>query len=361
MADPEEVKARQLSSLRALLSLAAGKSAFYRRLWAGFFNKCGSGASDASLIRLPASFEEFSAWPFTWPEDLQSDWTVFLCLGLGKVERMVSLPGRDVILESSGSTGNPKRLAFSAGDLENTVRYFSLTMGRLVKEGDRVLILLPAADRPASVSGLLGTALSRLKAACAAASWPVRPQAFSEEFLRFRPTQLVAAPAQLRVLHEHKPLRSILRGNIKNILSCTESMDETLKEALAQSWETEIFEYYASTESGYCGGIECPAHAGYHLDEADFYFEVVDPLSGGSLPEGVAGEVVMTTLKREAMPLVRYRTGDHAAMLPGPCPCGSRMRRLGRIRGRIRRLQGGFDVVNVRKGGYRARYTGDSL
>jgi phenylacetate-coenzyme A ligase PaaK-like adenylate-forming protein len=233
-------------------------------------------------------------------------------------------------------------------------------MGRLVEEGDRVLILLPTAGRPAGVPGLLTAALARLKAD-AAVSWPVRPRGFREEFLRFRPTQLVAAPAQLRVLHAHRPLRSILRGKLKNILSCTEAMDAALKEALAQAWETEIFEYYASTESGYCGGIECQAHAGYHLDEADFYFEVVDPLSGEPLPQGVAGEVVMTALRREAMPLVRYRTGDHAAMLPGPCPCGSRMRRLGRIRGRIRRFEGGFEVITLRKGGYRARYTGGSL
>jgi phenylacetate-coenzyme A ligase PaaK-like adenylate-forming protein len=266
-----------------------------------------------------------------------------------------------VSLESSGSTGNPKRLAFSAGDLESTVQYFSVTMGRLVEKGDRVLVLLPAAARPAGVPGLLTVALGRLKAECSAASWPIRPRVFREEFLRFRPTQLVAAPAQLRVLYECRPLHSILRGSVKSILSCTEAMDRALKEAISQCWETEIFEYYASTESGYCGGIECPAHAGYHLDEEDFYFEVVDPLNGKTLPEGVAGEVVMTSLRREAMPLVRYRTGDHAAMLPGPCLCGSRMRRLGRIRGRIRRFQGGFDVVNVRKGEYRARYTGDSL
>jgi phenylacetate-coenzyme A ligase PaaK-like adenylate-forming protein len=152
-----------------------------------------------------------------------------------------------------------------------------------------------------------------------------------------------------------------LRRCIKSILSCTEALDQALKARLTEDWETEIFEYYASTESGYCGGMECRAHAGYHLNEADMYFEVVDPLGCATLPPGEAGEVVLTTLKREAMPLIRYRTGDCAALLPGPCACGSSVRRLGLIKGRIKRFRDGFEVVEVKKGDYRARYTGQTL
>ena len=53
------------------------------------------------------------------------------------------------------------------------------------------------------------------------------------------------------------------------------------------------------------------------------------------MPEGECGEIVITTLTREALPLVRYRTGDVAAVLPGPCRCGSPLRRLGRVVGRL--------------------------
>jgi phenylacetate-CoA ligase len=63
--------------------------------------------------------------------------------------------------------------------------------------------------------------------------------------------------------------------------------------------------------------------------------EIVDLETGESLPDGVSGEVLFTTLTRRAMPLIRYRTGDRARMLPGLCPCGSVLRRLGKVQGRL--------------------------
>ena len=85
---------------------------------------------------------------------------------------------------------------------------------------------------------------------------------------------------------------------------------------------------------GYGGGVACAALKGYHLREADLWFEIVDPDSGHPVPDGLTGEVVFTTLTRKAMPLVRFRTGDLAAFIPGPCPCGSTIRRLGQVRSR---------------------------
>jgi phenylacetate-coenzyme A ligase PaaK-like adenylate-forming protein len=88
------------------------------------------------------------------------------------------------------------------------------------------------------------------------------------------------------------------------------------------------------TEMGYGGAVACEARDGYHLREADLFVEVVDPETGRGVPDGVSGEVVFTTLAVSAMPLIRYRTGDLAHFLPEPCPCGSRLRRLGKIAGR---------------------------
>ncbi len=78
-------------------------------------------------------------------------------------------------------------------------------------------------------------------------------------------------------------------------------------------------------------GIECEAQQGLHLFEDHFYPEVVDPLSGEPVPEGREGELVLTTLSKAAMPLIRYRTRDITAFLPGPCPCGRTLRRIRRI------------------------------
>jgi phenylacetate-CoA ligase len=68
--------------------------------------------------------------------------------------------------------------------------------------------------------------------------------------------------------------------------------------------------------------VECPAHNGYHFNEADLLAEIIDPETGGGLPDGEEGELVFTTLNREAMPLIRYRTHDISRLSAKPCECG---------------------------------------
>jgi phenylacetate-CoA ligase len=79
---------------------------------------------------------------------------------------------------------------------------------------------------------------------------------------------------------------------------------------------------------------ECTEQAGAHVCEDHVVVEVVDPESGALLPEGVEGELVFTSLTREAMPLLRYRTGDLASLSRGPCACGRTLARISRIKGR---------------------------
>jgi len=81
--------------------------------------------------------------------------------------------------------------------------------------------------------------------------------------------------------------------------------------------------------------VECSAHSGYHLREADLLVEAADPATGTPLPPGELGEILVTTLGPRALPLVRHRTGAAARLLPGPCPCGSPLRRLGPVQGRL--------------------------
>jgi phenylacetate-CoA ligase len=77
--------------------------------------------------------------------------------------------------------------------------------------------------------------------------------------------------------------------------------------------------------------IECPLHAGLHIFEDYFYPEVVDPETGETLPDGAEGELVLTTLAKQAMPMIRYRTRDITALVPGRCECGRTLRRMRRI------------------------------
>ena len=78
-------------------------------------------------------------------------------------------------------------------------------------------------------------------------------------------------------------------------------------------------------------GIECSHQLGLHLFEDHFYPEIIDPESGQVLPEGAEGELVLTTLSKRAMPMIRYRTRDVTALVPEPCACGRTLRRIRRI------------------------------
>jgi phenylacetate-CoA ligase len=77
--------------------------------------------------------------------------------------------------------------------------------------------------------------------------------------------------------------------------------------------------------------IECERQDGLHIIEDHFYPEIVDPDTGEPLPDGEEGELILTTLSKQAMPMIRYRTRDITALIPGQCPCGRSLRRMRRI------------------------------
>jgi phenylacetate-CoA ligase len=114
-----------------------------------------------------------------------------------------------------------------------------------------------------------------------------------------------------------------------------EPHSEATRRKIEQIYGLKAYDSYGLSEM--CGpgvAFECPQQNGLHLWEDHFYPEIIDPASGAVLPEGEEGELVLSTLKREAMPLIRYRTGDLTRLLPGPCPCGRTHRRIERIKGR---------------------------
>ncbi len=319
--EPARVLRVQLGRVNATLRHAVRNSPFYREQFRTVLERHGEAVRAG---RWPLSLDDMAELPFTMPQALEAGGSRLVCVPLDSIARMVSL-------STSGTTGKPKRLAFSAADLERTLDFFAHGISVLVRPGDRVLVLLPGAERPDGVADLLVRALPRIGAEGVAGDPAADPKRFSEELAQHRPHCLVAAPSQLRRLLAALPS---LPG-IRAILSSAEPLSAGLEQSLVSAWGCEVFDHYGLTETGYGGGVECRAKSGYHLREGDLLFEVVDPVSGRRLPDGEEGEVVFTTLTREAMPLIRYRTGDVAAMLAGPCPCGSPLRRLSRIRGRL--------------------------
>ena len=88
-------------------------------------------------------------------------------------------------------------------------------------------------------------------------------------------------------------------------------------------------------ETGYGGGVECGAHCGYHLRDADLMIEIIHPETGESVPNGTWGEVVFSAFARKGMPLLHYRTGDIGRFCPDACGCGGVLPRLDKVMGRI--------------------------
>ena len=115
----------------------------------------------------------------------------------------------------------------------------------------------------------------------------------------------------------------------------SERWGEKMRHRIANELGIEIFDIYGLTEIYGPGiGISCEAHHGMHVWEDFVYVEIVDPKTGEVLPDGEVGELVLTTINREAMPMLRYRTRDLTRILPGECPCGRHHKRLDRMKGR---------------------------
>ncbi len=303
----------KLNRLRDIILYARTHSRFYQ----------------ANLGALPeiTSYNDLTKYPFTYPADLQNDPAGFVCVPQDDIYRIVTLP-------TSGTTGPSKRVFFSAADQELTVDFFMVGMSTLARSGDRVLILLPG-ERPGSVGDLLMHGLTRLGCTSIMYGPPENELRVLQTVKRDQVNILVGSPQQLFSLACIDEKNRMLPPNtIRAVLSSTDVLTSAVIEKLKRVWKCDVFDHYGMTETGLGGGVECTLHDGYHMREADLFYEIVDPLTGALLPEGEFGEVVMTTLTRQAMPLIRYRTGDLSRILPVACPCGSFIQRIAPIKTR---------------------------
>ncbi len=114
-----------------------------------------------------------------------------------------------------------------------------------------------------------------------------------------------------------------------------EPYSEGVRKRLEDFYGIKVYNSYGLSEMNGPGvAFECPCQDGLHVWEDAYLVEIIDPETLEPVPDGQYGELVLTTLRREAMPILRYRTGDLTRMLPGVCGCGRVHRRIDRIRGR---------------------------
>ncbi|HZJ69754.1 MAG TPA: phenylacetate--CoA ligase family protein, partial [Planctomycetota bacterium] len=116
----------------------------------------------------------------------------------------------------------------------------------------------------------------------------------------------------------------------------SEMWSDDLRALIERELGVESFDLIGMTETGGPGlGIDCRAHDGIHVWEDHYYCEIVDPATGAPRPDGEEGELVVSTLTREGLPLIRYRTRDLTRIVSRePCACGRTHLRLDRLRGR---------------------------
>lgn len=312
--EPAALARWQGMALRRTLAWAREMSPFYARRLAGI-DPAAVGPED--LDRLPR----------TSAEDLRGSDGEFLCVSRDEIARVVTL-------RSSGTTGPAKRTHFTAQDLEATREFFTVGMSTFAGPGSRVFILLPG-ERPDSVGDLLARSLEGLGAAAVPHGPVTDPAAAAAALAGSGADCVVGLPVQVLSLVRGPHASRVPAGQVKSALLVSDHVPRAVVRAVEDGWGCRAFSHWGMTETGLGGGVECEVRDGYHLREADLLVEVTDPDTGRALPPGETGEVVFTTLSRRGMPLIRYRTGDLAAWRTGPCPCGSVLRRLGPVRGRV--------------------------
>jgi phenylacetate-CoA ligase len=317
----------QLRKLRETLQHVLSRSRFYKEHLKGM---------DPSSIQ---TMEDVARLPFTKPTELAARSSDFLCISPHHVSRMVTLA-------TSGTTGLPKRLAFTPEDQERIVDFFHHGMTTLVQRSDRVVIFLPGKTE-GSVGDLLKKALARFD--CEGIVFgPIEGYGRAlTVLLDLKPSCAVGIPSQLLALSRFtQPGAMSERVQLKSVLLSTDYASQTVVHALAQKWHCAVYDHYGATEMGLGGAVECSALSGYHMRDADLLFEIIDPITQMPAADGDYGEVVFSTLTRQGMPLIRYRTGDRSRFLAQPCPCGSVLKRMERISRRmqepIRLLDGSF-------------------
>lgn len=309
----EALEEFQYLQLMKTLRYAKEKSRFY---------KSKLGQIDLDSIQ---SIRDFTKIPFTLPEDIKTNSLDFLCVSQKEVKRIVTI-------NTSGTSGDEKRIYFTEEDLNYIIDFFQYGMSCLTNERDRVLVLLPG-NAYGSIGNLLKKALALSNIECIVHGVITNLEAVEQCIKDNQITCIVGIPMQILYLSRIKS--DVFRKYIRKVLLSTDYVPDVLVQELKTKFNCQVFNHYGMTEMGYGGGVECEALNGYHLREGDLYFEIINPETGEIVKDGQYGEVVFTTFHRQAMPLIRYRTGDMARFSTNPCACGTFLRTMDKVIGRM--------------------------
>ncbi len=313
----EQLRWAQLDMLQWSVRHAYQGSHFYRRR----FDQVGVAPANIRTV------DDLRSLPFTTAHDLQEDYPFPL----------LSVPHDQLVRihSSSGTTGRRKILGYTQKDVDDWADMFARCYEMAgVGPGDRVQIM---------VGYGLWTAGVGFQAGCeraGAMAVPVGPGnlELQIQFLQDLQSNVICCTASMALLLAEELEKRDLVGktNIQTVILGSEVCGDAMRARILElTGATDLYDIPGMTELyGPGTGLDCRYHTGIHY-WADYYLlEILDPVTLEPVPEGEIGEMVVTTLRKEAAPLIRYRTRDLTRLIPGQCECGSILPRHDRLMGR---------------------------
>ncbi len=273
------------------------------------------------------SVEDIRRFPFTTKNDLRQNYPFGLAsVPLSKVVRLHS---------SSGTTGNPTVILHSQRDIEQWADAMARSMYTI---GLRSSDIIQNTSGYGMFTGGLGIqyASERLGALTVPAG-AGNSKRHVKFIMDFGTTALHCIPSYATRLAAAFQEEGINPADttVHTLIIGAEPHSDAQRKRIEEIWGAKAYNNFGMSEM--CGpgvAIECQEQNGLHIWEDNYIVEIVDPITLEPVADGEVGELVLTTLNREAMPLFRYRTRDLTRFLPGDCPCGRTHRRLARFQGR---------------------------
>ena len=274
------------------------------------------------------SFDDLSRIPFTVPDHLRNP-DQFFAVPTSRFTRIFS---------TSGTTGKPKIVYFTKKDLENQISRNATGLQLLygITEGDRVRLTYEVGFEHGDwgIRFCFEHALHQIGAMSIVTGCRLGAEDELKILKKYKATVLAGTTTYVyHLTREMEKLDDLKAFKLKNLMIGSEPLPHAIRDKLEESWKTKAYQGYGLTELGTSIAGECQIQDGMHVTESDFYVEVVDPKTGEQLEEGEIGEITVTTLDREGMPLLRYQTHDLGVIIPEECPCGLPFRRI-KIKGR---------------------------
>ena len=270
--------------------------------------------------------EDFKKLPFSEKKDLRDAYP----LGL------MSVPEEEIVRihSSSGTTGKPVIVPYTKKDVEDWAIQFArcYAMAGITKR-DRIQITPGYGLWTAGIGFQAGC--ERL-GAMAVPMGPGNTDKQIQMMIDMKSTVLCATSSYALLLAEEIEKRGVREKiHLQKGIIGSERWGAKMREAIEEKLRIKTYDIYGLTEVYGPGiGITCDEQAGIHYWDDYIYLEIIDPVTGENLPDGEWGEIVITTLKKEGAPLIRFRTHDLSRILPAPCACGQSYPRIDTIEGR---------------------------